>query len=127
MNEIDENDISEESFDKQPSESKSDLNVISLENLLFYNPQIAQTIDDKEIFEYINVVFPKFNTSTNEKDDRKLFLQFLSEREIVEDILDKHSYTIEDLIGLFYRKMPYLFSTKTYIGKIREIIELNYV
>lgn len=99
---------------------------VSLDSLLFYSPKIAQTIDDKEVFEYVQLAYPDFDNDYNEKEFRKVFLNFLSETLVVENILEKYNYSMMDLISLFYRQMPYLFTTKTYISKVRELIAENY-
>ena len=99
---------------------------VSLDSLLFYTPKIVEAIDDKEVFRYVNYVWPQFDEAENEKEERKTFLQFLLDVEKVQSILDRYHYTMMDLISLFYRKKAYLFTTKTYIEKVRDIIADNY-
>lgn len=97
-------------------------------DLLFYTPKIIQQIDDADIIREIFARYPKLkesNESKKEKDERKAFADFLQERELVNEILNKYNLTIIELVKLFYRKFSYIFNTITYSNKLRKIIELN--
>lgn len=97
-------------------------------DLLFYTPKIVQQIDDAEIIREIFIRYPKLKESNElkkEKDERKAFADFLQERELVNEILNKYNLTIIELVKLFYRKFSYIFNTITYSNKLRKIIELN--
>lgn len=98
----------------------------SYENILFYNPKIEQNIDDSNIIAEVFLVFPKLkdaNLNKTEKEERRIFLEFLQEKEIVEKILNKYDITIMDLIKIFYRRFSYIFNTLTYSNMIRKIID----
>lgn len=97
-------------------------------DILFYTPKIVQHIDDIDIIKEIFKRFPKLkeaNKSKNEKEERKVFLEFLQQRILIEDLLKTYGLTIVDLIKLFYRHFSYLFNTVTYSNKIKTIIEKN--
>lgn len=97
-------------------------------DLLFYTPKIVQQIDDAEILRDIFIRYPKLkeaNDEKKEKDERKAFADFLSEKELINELLNKYNLTIVDLVKLFYRKFSYIFNTVTYSNKLRKIIEAN--
>ena len=97
-------------------------------DLLFYTPKIIQTIDDAEIICEIFERFPRLkesNEKKKEKDERKAFADFLNERELINELLNKYNLTIIDLVKLFFRKFSYLFNTITYSNKLKKIIEAN--
>lgn len=96
--------------------------------LLFYTPKIAQQIDDKEIVEEIFYRYPNLkiaNVSKEEKEERKVFLEFFKEKKLILDILTKYNISIVDLIKILHRKFSYLFSTSSYINKVKLIIDSN--
>lgn len=97
-------------------------------DLLFYTPKIIQQIDDAEIIQEIFKIYPRLkesNEQKKEKDERKAFADFLNERELINELLNKYNLTIIDLVKLFYRKFSYIFNTITYSNKLRKIIEAN--
>lgn len=97
-------------------------------DILFYTPKIIQHIDDSEIIKEIFKRFPKLgeaNKSKDEKEERKVFLEFLQQKILIDDLLKTYGLTIVDLIKLFYRHFSYLFNTVTYSNKIKTIIEKN--
>ena len=100
----------------------------SADDMLFYTPKIVQHIDDAEIIQEIFRRFPRLqdaNSSKDEKEERKAFLEFLQQKLLINDILKTYSLTIVDLIKLFYRHFSYIFNTVTYSNKIKTIIEKN--
>lgn len=97
-------------------------------DLLFYTPKIIQQIDDSAIIEDIQSLYPKLKLANDdklEKEERRIFADFLNEKELVDNILKKYNLSIVDLIKLFYRKYTYLFNTITYSKKLKKIIEAN--
>lgn len=97
-------------------------------DLLFYTPKIIQHIDDADIISCIYEKFPKLaeaNKSKEEKEERKAFADFLQEKEIVNEILNKYNLSIVDVVKLFSRHFSYIFNTSTYFAKLKTIIETN--
>lgn len=97
-------------------------------DLLFYTPKIIQHIDDVEIISYIYEKFPKLadaNKNKEEKEERKAFADFLQQKELVNEILNKYNLSIVDIIRLFFRHFSYIFNTSTYFAKLKAIIETN--
>ena len=96
------------------------------DNILFYSPKMSENIDDKEVLSAVYALFPALSACANEKDERKMFIEALLDIDKIELILMRYNYSMQDFIKVFYRRMPYLFSSKTYIDKIRSIVEDNY-
>lgn len=97
-------------------------------DLLFYTPKIVQHIDDAEMLKEMFAKWPKFkecDEHKKEKDARKAFAEFLQEKDLINEFLEKYNLTIIDLIRLFYRKFSYIFNTVTYSNKLKKIIEEN--
>ena len=97
-------------------------------DLLFYTPKMVQQIDDAAILEEIFTLYPKLKLTNNgrlEKEDRRVFAEFLNEKKLVDRILQKYNLSIIELVKLFYRKYTYLFNTITYSKKLKKIIEAN--
>ena len=97
-------------------------------DLLFYTPKIVQHIDDADIMNEILKRCPKLkecDEQKKEKDARKAFAEFLQEKNLINEFLEKYNLTIIDLIKLFYRKFSYIFNTVTYSNKLKKIIEEN--
>ncbi len=97
-------------------------------DLLFYTPKIVQHIDDAEILSFIFKKFPKLgdaNKNKQEKEERKAFVDFIEEKDIVNEVLERYGLTIIDLIRLFYRHYSYIFNTVNYSAKLKRIIEEN--
>lgn len=97
-------------------------------DLLFYTPKIIQHIDDLDILSYIFNSFPKLkeaNANKQDKEERKAFVEFLENKDLVNGILEKYGMTIIDLIKLFYRHYAYIFNTVNYSTKLKKIIEEN--
>lgn len=114
--------MSKESF---LSESYND---DELNEMLFYTPKIVQCLDDKIIIDEIYVKYPRLkdaNLNKEEKEERKIFLMFLQEKKLINEILKKYNINIIDLIKIFYRHFSYIFNTIAYSNKIRAIITQN--
>ncbi len=97
-------------------------------DLLFYTPKIVQYIDDMEIMGEILLRWPALKETSEqklEKEERRALAEFLQQRTIVNEILNKYNLTIIDMMKLFYRKSPHIFNTVTYSNKLKKIIEAN--
>ena len=95
---------------------------------LFYTPKLVQHLDDKEIIEEIFYRYPPLleaNRNKEEIEERKVFLIFMQEKDIIDSILAKYNISIIDLIKIFYRHFSYIFNTVTYTNKVKTIIEQN--
>ena len=113
--------MTSENINERQIEAELDFNGDDSNGFYYTSEKALRKMDDAFVISNMSEKYPDFSHETNENSLKRVMIAMIGDSRHIEQVLDKCSIDIYELVTVIYRNFSYVFN-KCFISKMRSVM-----